>query len=68
MWTASDGSLSTGEKLDAVLANSPSSAFFYIDPKREPVKLPSLDLTRSRADAFLLFAHGTPAEDRCAAR
>ena len=40
----------------------------YIDPKQERVKLPSQDLTRSGADAFLLFAHGTPAEDRCAVR
>jgi hypothetical protein len=66
MWTASDGSLSSGEKLDALLASTPQSTFLFIDPKREPVKLPSQDLTRSRADAFLLFAQGTPAENRCA--
>ncbi|MGI8553118.1 MAG: hypothetical protein ACR2PL_20375 [Dehalococcoidia bacterium] len=68
MWTASDGSLSSGETLDIVLASSPASTLLYIDPRREPVKLPSQDLSRSRADAFLLFAHGTPAENRCAVR
>jgi hypothetical protein len=65
-WSANDASLSNGETLDAVLAGS-GSAFLYIDPKRERVKLPSQDLTRSGADAFLLFAHGTAAESRCAA-
>jgi hypothetical protein len=68
MWTASDGSLSNGLTLDRVLASDPASKFLYIDPRREPVKLPSQDLTRSRADAFLLLAHGTPAENRCAVR
>jgi hypothetical protein len=67
-WAASDASLSTGEKLDSVLASSPSSVFLYIDPRREPVKLPTQDLALLRADAFLLFAHGTPLENRCAAR
>jgi hypothetical protein len=28
----------------------------HIDPKREPAKMPTSDLTRSRADAFLLIA------------
>jgi hypothetical protein len=68
MWTASDGSLSSGETLDTVLAATPASTLLFIDPKREPVKLPSQDLTRSRADAFLLLARGTSAENRCAAR
>jgi hypothetical protein len=68
MWTASDGSLSNGLTLDRVLASDPASEFLYIDPRREPVKLPSQDLTRSHADAFLLLAHGTPAENRCAVR
>ncbi len=68
MWTASDGSLSSGETLDKVLAAAPASTLLYIDPKREPVQLPSQDLTRSRADAFLLFARGTSADNRCAAR
>jgi hypothetical protein len=68
MWTASDGSLSNGLTLDRALASDPGREFLYIDPRREPVKLPSQDLTRSRADAFLVLAHGTPAENRCAAR
>jgi hypothetical protein len=68
MWTASDGNLATGETLDRVLKSSPGSTFLYVDPRREPVKLPSQDLTKSHADAFLLFAHGTPAENRCSGR
>ena len=68
MWSASDGRLSTGEKLDALIATSPASAFLYIDPKREPATMPTIDQTRSRADAFLLYARGTPAENRCAIR
>jgi hypothetical protein len=68
MWTASDGSLASGETLDRVLASSAETAFLYIDPKREKVRLPSQDLTRSGADAFLLFARGTASENRCAAR
>jgi hypothetical protein len=68
LWTAADGSLSSGETLDRVFARAPGTAILYIDPAREPVRLPSQDLTRSGADAFLLFARGTPAEDRCPAR
>jgi hypothetical protein len=68
MWTASDGALNNGMTLDRVLASDPGREFLYIDPRREPVKLPSQDLTRSRADGFLLFSHGTPAENRCATR
>lgn len=68
MWTASDGSLANGDTLDRVLASTPGAAFLYIDPSQERAKLPSQDLTRSGADAFLLFAHGTPVENRCAVR
>jgi hypothetical protein len=68
MWTASDGNLANGDTLDRVLASTPGAAFLYIDPRQERAKLPSQDLTRSGADAFLLFAHGTPAENRCAVR
>ncbi|MEI9977154.1 MAG: hypothetical protein WDO73_36930 [Ignavibacteriota bacterium] len=67
MWSASDGRLSTGETFDALLATSPTSAWLYIDPKREAARMPTSDQTRSRADAFLLYARGTPMEDRCAA-
>ncbi len=66
-WSAADGGLSTGEKFDALLASSPGTTLLYIDPKREPAKMAASDLTRTRPDAFLLFAHGTPAEDFCAA-
>lgn len=68
MWTASDSSLSSGATLDSVLASAPGSTLLYVDPRQEPVKLPSQDLTNSRADAFLLFAHGTPTENRCTTR
>ncbi len=67
IWSAADGGLSTGEKFDALLASSPGTALLYIEPKREPARMPTSDLTRSRPDAFLLFARGTAAEDSCAA-
>jgi hypothetical protein len=67
-WTASDGSLSNGEAFDRVVSSVPGTTYLYIDPKQERAKLPTRDLTRSGADAFLLFAHGTPAENRCSSR
>ncbi len=67
IWSAADAGLSTGEKFDALLASSPGTALLYIDAKREPAKMPTSDLTRSRPDAFLLFARGTAAENSCAA-
>jgi hypothetical protein len=68
MWTASDGALSNGLTLDRVVGSDPGRELLYIDPRREPITLPSQDLTRSRTNAFLLLAHGTPAENQCAAR
>ena len=68
LWTASDGGFSNGDTFDRVLASAPGATFLYIDPRQERAKLPTQDLTRSGADAFLLFAHGTPAENRCATR
>ena len=68
LWTASDGSFSNGDTFDRVLTSAPGAKFLYIDPRQERAKLPSQDLTRSGADAFLLFAHGTPAENHCATR
>jgi hypothetical protein len=67
-WTASDGALSNGDTFDRVLASAPGATFLYIDQRQERAKLPSQDLTRSGADAFLLFAHGTAPENRCATR
>lgn len=65
LWSPTDGGLSTGENFDALLASSPATSLLYIDPKREPAKMPTSDLSRSRPDAFLLFARGTPAENFC---
>ena len=60
-WTAGDASLENGGPL-------PQAAFLYVDPKRQPVKLPSQDVTRFNVDAFLLFPVATAMEDRCPPR
>jgi hypothetical protein len=67
-WTASDGALSNGDTFDRVLASAPGATFLYIDRKQERARLPIKDLTRLDTDAFLLFAHGTAPQDRCATR
>jgi hypothetical protein len=67
-WSPGDARLSTGEPLDKVLSAAREAAFLYIDPKLEPMQLPSRDLNKFRADAYLLFASGTPLADHCAAR
>jgi hypothetical protein len=66
VWTASDGSLADGEKLDHVLASAPGAAVFYADRKRQRLKLPSQDLSAYEVDAVLLLPHATPVKDDCA--
>jgi hypothetical protein len=68
MWTAQDGSMANRETMDKFLTKVQHSPLLYVDPKQEPVMLPSQDVTRSGPDAFLLITTGTAMENRCAAQ
>jgi len=67
-WTASDAHLGSGETLDKVFATASEAQFLYIDPRREPVRLPSEDLSKMTADSFLFFRSGTPLNNHCGTR
>lgn len=67
-WTAKDGSLGNQETLDKVLEGVAAGSLLYVDPKRQPVKLPSQDVTAFLVDAFLLLPAATPMENRCASK
>jgi hypothetical protein len=66
--TAVDGHLTSGETLDKVLASASEMRLFYIDAKRERVRLPSEDISKTGVDAFLLFRSGGPIINRCGNR
>lgn len=68
LWTAADGHLSNGETFDHLLAANPGAASIYIDAGTERAQLPSQDITNSGADAFILYARGTPSTNFCPAR
>jgi len=65
-WSPSDGHLSSGETFDKLLASVPQAHFIYIDRAREPVAMPTYDISHLGVDAFLLFPFGTPLTDHCA--
>jgi hypothetical protein len=60
-----DGHLASGETLDKVLADIPEARFIYVDTKRQPVTVPSDDVSRYAPDAFVLFPLAAPLKDQC---
>jgi hypothetical protein len=66
-WTAEDGSVESRETLSHVIAALPPRTLFYIDPKRQRIRLPSQDVTAYSVDGFLLYPLATPMENHCPA-
>ncbi|MEO7190835.1 MAG: hypothetical protein ABI051_07230 [Vicinamibacterales bacterium] len=64
-WSASDGSLASGETLDRLLAAAAGARYLYVDSSRQTINLPSQDVSRSGVDAFVLFPRATPLKDGC---
>jgi hypothetical protein len=67
-YTAKDGHLASGEKLDEVVASSHQAQFIYVDIQRQRVRLPTEDANQRIVDALILFPSGTPMKDHCPAR
>jgi hypothetical protein len=65
-YTATDGSLASGETLDQVLAAASGAALLYVDPRQQRIRLPSQDATAFVVDAYLLLASATAMQDHCA--
>jgi hypothetical protein len=65
LWKPEEGRLSSGERLDQLLAADRKAALFYVDRRREQIILPSSDMTRFRVEAFLLMARAAAMDDYC---